>query len=85
MARNEGNAQRQARENLTERRIATKADEERAVRRFIECWAVNQLCAARRHVTTFNSEQLSDVDLIIPDLWRRKQRHGEVKLIVQGH
>lgn len=63
-----------------ERRIAMKA-EEKAVS--AGCEPVVSYMLTR--VTTFTSQQVSEVELIIPDLWRRKQRHGEVNWIVQGY
>lgn len=64
-----------------ERRIVMKVEEEKAVS--ADCESV--MCYMLTRVTTFTSQQFSEVDLIIPDLWRRKQRHGEVKWIVQGY
>lgn len=72
--RNEGNEQCQAHENCTERRIAMKVDEEKAVS--ADCKSA--VCYMLTRVPTFTSQQFSEVDLIIPDLWRRKQFMGKL-------
>lgn len=57
-----------------ERRIAMKVDEEKAGS--ADC--ASAVCYMPTRVPTFTSQQFSEVDLVIPDLWRRKQGMGKL-------